>query len=310
MSTDDRPVLGTALMLAFCLTAPLIDTAAKLAADTIPVGQITTARYIAQALILLPIMALMRLDFRMSRTDIAVTFVRAILSVGSTITFVGAIAVMPLADALAIVFVEPFLLLFIGHFFLSETVGIRRLGAAVVGFAGSLIIIRPSFVEFGAVALLPLGTAFFFALYMLSMRWRTRGAHPVSLQAMTAVAAMILTVPALWLANGSGFDPLDPVMPEGRYWAYLFAVGLAASVSHLLLTYALRFASSTVLAPLHYLELISATFFGYVVFSDFPDLATWIGIGIIAASGIYIIHRERVTARSVAAGIAPIGPTP
>ena len=75
-------------------------------------------------------------------------------------------------------------------------------------------------------------------------------------------------------------------------------------------TYALRFASSTVLAPLHYLELISATFFGYVVFSDFPDLPTWIGVAVIAASGIYIMHRERVTARGVAVTVAPLGPAP
>lgn len=308
--TDDRPVLGTLMMLAFCLTAPLVDTAAKLASDAIPVGQITAARYIAQALILVPVMAVMRLDFRMHRDEIGHTFLRAGLSVLATATFVGAISVMPLADALAIAFVEPFLLLLIGHFILSETVGIRRLGAAVVGFAGSLIIIRPSFTEFGAVALLPLSTALFFALYMISMRRRSRGSHPVRLQATTAVAAMILTIPALWLAEGSGLGQLDPVKPEGRYWIYLFAVGLAASISHLLLTYALRFASSTVLAPLHYLELISATFFGYVVFSDFPDPATWIGIGIIAASGIYIIHRERVTARSVAVSVAPLGPAP
>jgi drug/metabolite transporter (DMT)-like permease len=308
--TDDRPVLGTFMMLAFCLTAPLIDTAAKLASEAIPVGQITSARYVAQSMALLPIMVLMRLDFRMSRADIALTFLRAVLSVAATLTFVGAIAVMPLADALAIAFVEPFLLLLIGHFILSETVGLRRLGAAVVGFAGSIIIIRPSFAEFGIVALLPLGTALFFALYMISMRWRGRRSHPVTLQATTAIAASVMTVPLLWLADGSGWTEFDPVLPQGRFWAYLFAVGLAASVSHLLLTYALRFASSTVLAPLHYLELISATFFGYVVFSDFPDLATWIGIAVIAASGIYIIHRERVTAREVALSVAPIVPPP
>ncbi len=308
--TDDRPVLGTLMMLAFCLTAPLIDTFAKLAAEAIPVGQITAARYVVQALILVPVMIAMRPDLRMSLPEMRITLVRAALSVGSTATFVGAIAVMPLADALAIVFVEPFLLLLIGHFILSETVGVRRLGAAVVGFAGSLIIIRPNFVEFGSVALLPLGTALFFALYMLSLRWRTRGAHPVRLQATTALASILLAVPLLWLADGSGFRYLDPVMPEGRFWAYLFGVGLAASITHMLLTYALRFASSTVLAPLHYLELISATFFGYVVFSDFPDLPTWIGIAIIAASGIYVIHREQVTARAVAAPVAPLGPAP
>ncbi len=308
--TDDRPVLGTLMMLAFCVTAPLIDTAAKLAADAIPVGQITTARYVVQALIMVPAMAVMGLGFRLDRTGLWLTLLRALLSIASTITFVAAIAVMPIADALAIVFVEPFLLLLIGHFILSETVGIRRLGAAVVGFAGSVLIIRPSFAEFGTVALLPLGTALFFALYMLSMRWRTRGVHPVALQAQTALVAAIITVPLMWLADGSGWRDFDPVMPQGRYWAYLFGVGLAAAVSHLLLTYALRFASATVLAPLHYLELISATFLGYVVFSDFPDTATWIGIAIIAASGIYIVHRERVTARAPVVTVAPAAPPP
>src|SRR3569832_1452833 len=103
---------------------------------------------------------------------------------------------MPIADALAICFVEPFLLLLIGHLFLNETVGWRRLVAATVGFIGTLVIVRPSFAVFGPVALLPLGTALFFALYMLATR-RAKALHPGVLQANTAVAAALIGVPVL-----------------------------------------------------------------------------------------------------------------
>jgi len=296
---DDRPVLGTLLMLAFCAVAPLIDTFAKLASTEIPVGQITAARYVVQAAVLVPVAIAMRLSLRMDGATLRLNLLRAVLSLASTFCFVAAISVMPLADALAIAFVEPFVLLLIGHFILAEHVGIRRLGAAVVGFIGSLIIIRPSFAEFGPVALLPLGTAITFALYMITMRGRSRNTHPVTIQATTALAATVLSVPLLWLADGSGLAQLDPVMPSGEFWLFLAGVGIWSSISHLFLTFALRFANSTVLAPLHYLELVAATILGYLVFNDFPDAATWIGIAVIVASGIYIIHREQVTAKAL-----------
>src|SRR5690606_24289898 len=122
----------------------------------------------------------------------------------------------------------------------------------------------------GPVAVLPLGTALSFALYMLATR-KAKALHPVVLQANTALAATVLAVPILWLANGSGWGDFDPVMPQGVFWIWLIGMGVGSSISHLFLTYALRFASSTVLAPLHYLELVSATVVGLLVFGDFPD---------------------------------------
>ena len=77
-------------------------------------------------------------------------------------------------------------------------------------------------------------------------------------------------------------------------------IWVAASVAHLMITYALRMAPAATLAPLHYLELVSAAAFGYLVFGDFPNALTWTGIGIIVLSGLYVIHRERLTARQQA----------
>ena len=294
----DRTLAGTLLMIGFCLSAPSIDTFAKLAAATIPVGQITAARYLVQAALLLPLMLALGQRPATGRRAIALTLLRAVLSLASTFSFVAAVRVMPLADALAIAFVEPFLLLFIGHQFLGEAVGLRRLIAAAIGFAGTLMVIRPSLAAFGPVALLPLSTAVFFALYMLSTRFGSKDQHPVALQASTALAASALCLPILWLGNGGALADLDPVWPQGSAWIWLFGIGAAATLAHQLLTHALRLASATVLAPLHYLELVSATALGFLVFGDLPDALTFAGIGVIIAAGLYIVHRERVTSRA------------
>jgi drug/metabolite transporter (DMT)-like permease len=87
-------------------------------------------------------------------------------------------------------------------------------------------------------------------------------------------------------------------MPQGRFWAFLAGVGVAATVSHLAITYALKFAPSATLAPLHYLEIVAAVALGYLIWGDFPTPLTWIGIALIIGSGLYVIHRERLAARA------------
>jgi drug/metabolite transporter (DMT)-like permease len=222
---------------------------------------------------------------------------RALLLFVSTFCFIAAIRVMPLADALAIVFIEPFIVLLVGKFLLGEEVGPRRVGAALVGFVGVLFVIQPSFAAFGAVVLFPLGTAVGFAFYILVTRGLSRHVHPVTLQFHTGFIASLVCIPVMVLADGTGLDLLDPVWPEGIAWLWLLGVGFFASISHMMMTYALSLAPSSTLAPLQYLELPVATVLGYLVFSDFPNTLTQIGIAIIIGAGLYMIHRERVTAR-------------
>ena len=291
----DRILPGVALMLGFCVFAPLIDVAAKLAAAQIPVGQITAARFLVQGLLMLPLVLVMGYGFRVTRRGLKLVFWRAVAGIASTFTFVMAVSYMPIADALAIAFVEPFLLLIAGKWLFNDEVGPRRIGASIVGFGGALLVIQPSFAVFGWVALLPLGTAVAFAAYMLVTREAAREMEPVPMQFHTAVMAFGLCLPLLAI-----FAPLAPmrlVVPEGVFWFWLFGVGLAATVSHMMMTYALKFAPSATLAPLHYLEIVTAVALGYAVFGDFPNRLTWTGIAVIVASGLYIIHRERLADR-------------
>jgi drug/metabolite transporter (DMT)-like permease len=302
--TRDTTLQGILLMLAFCVIAPLLDVSAKLAAENgVPVGQVTAARFVVQTALMLPVMLVMGLALRLSFRALAWTSLRAFFLLVSTFAFVSGIEVMPIADALAIVFVEPFILLILGHFLFGDQVGPRRIFACAVGFAGALLVIQPSLAAFGLVALWPLATAFLFAFYMLVTRAMSAWMHPVAMQFHTSWTGLLMCLPVVFLADGSGIASLDPIWPEGWNWLWLFGVGFWAAVSHMCMTYALKYAPSATLAPLHYSEIVTAVILGYLIFGDFPNTMTWAGIMVIVASGLYIIHRERRTARLLAEAI-------
>lgn len=298
-ASTDRILAGVALMLGFCITAPLLDVAAKLASDSIPVGQITAARFLVQCVLMAPFVWIMGLSLAVARSQWLALCSRAALLLASTFCFIAAIRVMPLADALAIVFIAPFIVLLVGKFSFGEDVGPRRVGAAMVGFVGVLFVIQPSFAAFGPVALFPLGTAVGFAFYILVTRGLSRRMHPVTLQFHTGLIASLLCLPIILLAQGMEAELLDLVWPKGITWIWLFGVGFFATLSHMMMTYALSLAPSATLAPLQYLELPVATLLGYLVFSDFPNTLALTGIFIIIGAGLYMIHRERVTARQL-----------
>lgn len=303
----DRILTGVALMLGFVATAPLIDVAAKLAAATVPVGQVTTARFVVQGALMLPLMIaplILGRGLGMPLRLVGPVALRALCLVVSTFAFVSAVDAMPIADALAIVFVMPFLLLLLGRLAFGDAVGPRRIAACAVGFGGCLLVIRPSLAAFGPVALWPLATAASFALYMLVTRGLSSRMHPIPMQFHTSVLASAICLPVLWAAEGTGSAAFDPAWPEGRAWLWLAGVGAASAVSHMLMTLALRFAPSATLAPLNYLEIVSAVALGFAVFGDLPTMMTGAGIAVIVGSGLYVIHRERLAA-SAARPAAP-----
>ncbi|HVG47441.1 MAG TPA: DMT family transporter [Rubellimicrobium sp.] len=290
----DRILLGVALMLGFVVSAPLIDVASKLAALTIPVGEVTAARFLVQGLVMLPFA--LGHGVALGRDLIGLVALRGFFLVLSTYAFVSAIDVMPLADALAIVFVMPFVLLILGRILFGDAVGPRRIAACALGFGGSLLVIQPSLAAFGLVALWPLGTALSFAAYMLVTRGLSARMHPIAMQFHTSLLAILMCLPVLWWAEGTGNTALDPVWPRGWAWLWLAGVGVASAGAHMLMTVALRFAPSATLAPLNYLEIVSTTVLGYLIFGDLPDALTFVGIAVIVGSGLYVIQRERAVA--------------
>ena len=292
MTQINSVTLGILFMLAFAIIGPLIDLFAKLASAEVPIGQIILSRFILQGFVLLPVAIILSLAHRPTFKEFQMHFLRATLILIGTGSFVSAIKYMPLADAMAIFFVEPFMVTLLGGFVLGETVGYRRLIACLIGFFGALFIIKPSFSFFVMVAFLPLLTAFSFTFYIFITRKMAQNMHPVTLQAYTALAAVIILLPIIIWANGTNIELLDPITPSLKAIFLLLGVGIAAIIAHLFITFALSMAPATIIAPLQYFEIVTATLFGYLFFSDFPDKWTFLGVFIIILSGVYVILRE------------------
>ncbi len=293
--TGDRPVLGIVLMLGFCVLAPLGDSIAKLLAGTIPLLQLLLVRFAIQGLILLPYAAVMRTPMRMSPRVLRLTLVRTVLHIIGIGAMFTSLRFLELADAIAIAFVMPFIMLLLGHFVLGEEVGARRFQACIVGFIGTLLVIQPSFAEVGWPALLPLTVAVVFALFMLVTRQVAKDVDPIALQAVSGLVATLLLL--LFLAVPGDYTPLSLVWPSGAEAALLLAIGVLGTLAHLLMTWSLRFAPSATVAPMQYLEIPMATLIGWLIFRDLPDGLAAIGITLTVAAGLYIILRERRLSR-------------
>jgi len=203
----DRPLLGILLMAAFCVLAPFADAMAKLLGDTVPVIQIITFRFAIQLIILLPVVLITRRDLRMSRRTLALLFLRAILHIIGIGAMFLSLIYLPLAEALAIAFVEPFLLLLLAWLILKEHIGPHRLSACAVGFVGTLFVIQPSFTDVGAVALLPLIVAVAFAGFMIVTRQLTANSDPITLQTVSGAMSLIVLGITLWITPPAPSPP-------------------------------------------------------------------------------------------------------
>lgn len=297
----DRPVLGVFLMLGFCIVAPMGDAVAKLLGQSVPLGQILLMRFAVQAALLIPLVIGGRRVWRMRGGVLGLAMLRTGLHIAGIGAMFTALRYLPLADAVAIAFVMPFLMLLLGRFVLGEEVGARRLGAAIVGFAGTLLVIRPSFAVIGWPALWPLAVAVTFSLFILVTRQIAKETDPIGLQAVSGVMAGTILLPALLLGERLGIAPLALIAPDAAEWGLLLGIGVLGTGAHLLMTWSLRYAPAATLAPMQYLEIPVATAIGWLIFRDLPDAMAGIGIAITVAAGLYVVLRERALARSRAA---------
>ena len=204
----------------------------------------------------------------------------------------------------------PFILLLLGKVFLNEEVGPRRLIACAVGFAGTLLVIQPSFAEVGLIALLPLGVAVSFALFMLVTRQVAKQTDAVTLQVVSGWIACLVTLPPVLAGNLFGIEALAMPMPEAGTAGLILLLGLLGTGGHLLMTGSLKFAPAATLAPMQYLEIPMATLYGLILFSDLPDGLAALGIAITVGAGLYVIWRERAIARARPSAPGPIPPAP
>ena len=271
------------LNLSAWIMLPIMDGFAKYLSSTIPVLQITWSRYFFTVIIVLPVMLVFfRKNFKWTEQP-KLQLIRGLLLFCANIIFFYSISVISLAKALTLAFIAPLIVTILSPILLNENVGFRRWAAVITGFIGSLIVLRPGFVDINLASVAALGTGFLYGIYLIVTRKLHNSDHPLLTLLITGIVGAII---------GSIIMPTVWVQPTLTEWYMMFAIGFFASVGHLLLILSLRYADASKLAPFGYFEIITNIIIGYYFFNHFPDNWTFFGLFVIISSGIYIFRRE------------------
>lgn len=276
---------GITLMAVGMFLLSGVDTMGKFLTDTVHPIQIVWFRQLG---LFLGVLVLIGVQGRtvLSSTNPKLQIGRGVLAACSATLFIVGVAYVPLADAVAITFVAPFMVTVMGALILWEPVGVRRWSAVVIGFLGTLIVIRPGLGVIHPAAILLIVAASAFALRQVLSRilaGEDKTRTTVAYTAIVSWSLLTLPLPFIWQSPSS-------VLELGL----LLAMAVLAAIAEILVIMALDAAQAIVVAPVQYSLLIWGTFYGFLVFGQLPDGWTWLGAAIIVATGLYTLNRERL----------------
>ena len=211
---------------------------------------------------------------------------RGLAQTGSAVAFLFGLTTIPIADATSIAFVAPLFVIILSYFILKEPIGIRRWLAVIIGFLGTLIIIRPGFemINFGHLFIIV--AAFLFAFRQIISRLLAPTDNPVTtafFTAYTSVFIFVLFQPWIW----------TPITDKNHIFLFI-VFATFAGIAEFLVIKSLQIAHAVVVSPLQYTLLIWVTIFGFVIWGILPDFWTFLGAGVIIATGLYSLPRERL----------------
>jgi len=265
------------------MVLPIMDGFAKYLSADLPILQITWARYFFTVAFTLPVMFFFYRKQLVWSDKPKLQIVRGLILLCANVCFFYSISVISLAKALTLAFIAPLIVTAFSPILLGEKVGVRRWTAVIIGFIGSLVVIRPGFLEINFASLAALGTGIMYGFYLIITRKLSTSDNPLLTLLITGLVGGLIAsviIPFIW------------VKPSLNQWSMMAAIGVFACIGHLFLILSLKYADASKLAPLGYTEIIPNVIIGYYFFGNFPDNWTFLGLFIIVFSGIYISRRE------------------
>ncbi|RXJ93325.1 hypothetical protein CRV00_11775 [Malaciobacter molluscorum] len=287
---------GMVYMLLAVLILPFTDALGKYLSTSLSPTQIVFLRYFLQFIFLLPFFIFSKK--RIETFKIVYLYLGVCVSISIILLFWG-LKYLPLANSTALFFAEPLFLTILSIVFLNEKITRNHLIALFLGLIGTLIIIRPNFSLYGIASFLPIGSAFFYALYLIFIRISTDLGSKISVQFYNSIVASIFIF--IFLIVGQIYD-IDVMMfksIDSSLYILIFCLGFLAVIVQLLISSAFYHAKASSLASFQYLEIISATFLGWLIFNNTPDELTILGAIIVICSGIYLARHENKSSKAI-----------
>ncbi len=277
------------LMCAAVTLFSCLDTAAKyLASRTqIPTSEIVWMRFVGQALLMTVVLGPAAIPELLRTRKLGLQIIRSFLMVTTTVCNFIAIQYLRLDQTVSIAFLAPLLVAALAGPLLGEWVGWRRMLAILVGFGGILIVVRPGFADVHWAFAISFLSMLAYAFFMIVTRKLSTFDPPLVTLFYALLAGTILGAP---IALAHWVWPADALQ-----WLQILSLGAFGGLGHYLLILAYRLAPASSVSPFLYFQLLSMVALGYLVFGDVPDQWTLIGSGVVIASGLYLVHRERVT---------------
>jgi drug/metabolite transporter (DMT)-like permease len=273
-----RPAVGILLMIVASLVVPLVDGIAKTLGARHSPFFVAWVRYATASLIVVPLTLLRSRGVHARRDDFASNALRTALIVGAMTSFFFAITDIPLAMAFGGYFLGPIIAAFLAAPLLGEKITQARLGAGVLSLVGAYLIVRPG-LSLRVGSLLAVVSGVLFAGYLIATRIAATTTPPMDALRFQCVFGTLLLTPVA-VSHWS--------WPTQRDMLLIALMGGLSATCHLMVIAAFRHSEASILSPLAYLELVTATLLGSFVFAELPDALASLGIACIILSGLII----------------------
>jgi drug/metabolite transporter (DMT)-like permease len=299
---------GIALQVGATFLFTIMSALVRIVSERVPTGEVVFSRSFFALFPLLALLAFRREISAAVRTANPMGhIIRGTIGVcAMTLTF-SALARIPLADATAIGFTAPLITVILAALFLRETVQAYRWAAVLVGLGGVAVMLWPHFEggfethERALGATFALLSAVCTASAMVQIR---------RLTATETTPAIVFYFQALASLAGLATAAWGWTLPSAGDAALLLTIGILGGIGQILLTESYRYAPASLVAPFTYSAMLWAVLLGFILFAEIPPLMVLVGAGIVTLAGLFVIWRERRSARNKAADAAapPSGP--